>query len=298
MGKKSSTILFALIIFLMWLSFLLEPKSFAQTYNSTYIVNTTVNITNAAPLVYGIILQNPINLVGYGNMTVGCNVTVFDFDNNTNAVNATLFQNTVSPIGAEDQNFRYINTSCTRTTPLDFETNFTCAFTVRYFANNGTWFCNATAIDQLSGANNNQSNAATINPLVAIKMDAVLDYGNLGANQISNDTIANVTNAGNRNANISVEGYGTTPGDDLAMSCTFGSIPIANERYNITVNNTFSLMSQLSGSTTMVRNFYVPQRTSEVADSINQTYWKISIPAGAGGVCNGKLLFTASDRGA
>jgi hypothetical protein len=129
-------------------------------------------------------------------------------------------------------------------------------------------------------------------------MDSVLDFGNLGVNQESNETTANVTNAGNRNTNISVEGYGVTPGDGLAMACTFGSIPVGNERYDILNGTSYSFMYQLTGGTTMAKNFYMPQRTSESADSTNKTYWKILIPGGAGGVCNGKILFTASDRGA
>jgi hypothetical protein len=299
-GKYYSVILFALILFfVIWLSLLFEPKeSLGQPYNTTYLVNTTVNITNSGPIVFDVTLQTPIDLIAYDNLTVECNASVFDYDNNTQGLNATLHQSTVSPIGTADQNFRYLNTSCTQKTPTDYYTNFSCTFTLRYFANNGTWYCNATAIDTLQGVGTNQSNQATINPLVAIKMDSVLDYGNVGANQISNDTVANVTNVGNRNANISVLGYGATEGDGLAMVCTFGSIPVSNERYNITSNNTFGLMNQLTGASAMIPRFYVPQRTDEAIDSTNQTYWKLFIPAGAGGICNGKILFTASDRGA
>ena len=47
----------------------------------------------------------------------------------------------------------------------------------------------------------------------------------------------------------------------------------------------------------MIPSFYVPQRIDETYDSMNATFWKVQIPVGAGGVCNGKILFSATDRG-
>jgi hypothetical protein len=43
-------------------------------------------------------------------------------------------------------------------------------------------------------------------------------------------------------------------------------------------------------------DFHVLQRTNETEESKNATYWKVYIPVGAAGVCNGKLMFTATDR--
>jgi hypothetical protein len=268
-----------------------------QSYNSTALVNTTVNITNAAPLISSINLETPINLVAYSTKTVYCNVTAYDYDNNTNMVNATFYHSSVQPTSADNNNNHYSNTTCSRISPLSYYTNFTCGFDVSYFANNGTWYCNATVTDTLSVSTSNLSNSGTLNPLIAIKVPLLLDYGDVGVNRVSNDTLANITNAGNRNANISVEGYGATPQDGYAMICSSGSIALNLERYNITANSSYMDMTQLTGTTTMIRNYFVPQRTSPTDDSMNITYWKISIPIGAGGVCNGKILFTASDKG-
>lgn len=291
-------ILFALLG--IWWLFLTEPIILGQPYNQSVLVNTTVNITNAAPMVSNVLLDTPITLIAYDNKTVFCNATIFDWDNQTITVNATLYHEGQALANAiDDGNNHYSNTSCKRATLQNREMNYTCSFNVKYYANNNTnWRCNVTALDTRSASATNYSNTAQINPLVAIKIPQLLNYGDLMVNEISTDTLANVTNAGNRDANISVEGYGTTPGDGLAFVCDFGVIPLSYERYsNATVNATYASMNQLTGTTRMIPRFYVPQRTSEVTDSMNFTYWKVQIPTGAGGVCNGKILFTATDRG-
>ncbi len=289
-------------IFAIWSFMLLAPQLATGAYNSTALVNTTVNITNAAPYITRIVADTPINLIGYSNKTVFCNLTVFDYDNDTLIVNATFYLEGVASYGdADDGNNHYTNRSCERISPQATSMNYTCAFRVEYFANNNTnWRCNATVTDSITVVDGtNVSNYVTINPLVAIVLPTLIDYGNLQTGEISNDTIANVTNGGNRNANISVEGYAVTPGDGLAFDCDSGSIPLSYERYNTTNSSTaaYPFMTQLTGTTNQLENsFYVPQRVSETQDSAEETFWKVQIPVGAGGVCNGKILFTASDR--
>ncbi|MEM4397888.1 MAG: hypothetical protein QW757_04670 [Candidatus Woesearchaeota archaeon] len=289
-----------ILLFIAWLLLLVEPIIHSQPYNSTALVNTTVNITNSAPMVYNVYLDNPINLIAYDNKTVYCNATIFDFDNQTISVNATLYIVGITDENSvDDGNDHYTNTSCSRASPQDREMQYRCTFSVRYYANNNTnWRCNVTAKDTGNAVNSNISNLATINPLVAIKLPSLIDYGDLAVWDISPDIDANVTNAGNRDVNISVEGWGSTPGDGLAFVCDYGSIPISYERYNTTQGiGNYNDMYQLSTITTMIPNFYVPQRTSELLDSFNPTWWKVQIPIGAGGICNGTILFTATDRG-
>ena len=95
-------------------------------------------------------------------------------------------------------------------------------------------------------------------------------------------TIVNITNAGNRNINITVEGYGATVGDGYAMVCEYGStIPIANEHYG-TSELPYSFMVPLTGSGVQFDSpFFVPQRTSETQDQVNSTFWRLQIPVTA-----------------
>jgi hypothetical protein len=299
-GNMLTATLIVLILALgIWVMVLTQPLGFSQPYNETSLVNVTVNITNSAPLVSNVVLSTPIDLIAYDTQVVTCNATIFDFDNQTIIVNATLYiEGITMPSSPDNGNNHYTNTSCSRMSPQDRRMNYTCVFNVQYYANNNTnWRCNVTAIDPYQAFTSNISNYATVNPLVAIKIPLLLDYGDVSVNQISNDTIANITNAGNRHANISVEGYGAVPGDGLAFVCDFGTIAQQYERYNIAANSTFSGMTQITDLTTMIPNYYVPQRTHPLYDSVNYTYWRVMIPIGAGGVCNGKLLFTATDRG-
>ncbi len=286
-------------LFGLWM-FLLQGPSYSfgqQEINDTYFVNTTVNITNSAPTISAIALDTPVNLIAYDNQTVFCNVSTYDYDNDTLNVKAILFLNqTVASDAPDDGNNHYTNWSCQPTSIQGEAMNWTCSFGVRFYADNSSnWVCNATVSDSGLVNTSNTSNYAQINPLVAIKMDDLLDYGDLEVGMTSNNTEANITNAGNRPLNISVKGWGATEGDGFSFVCDYGQIDLSYERYTPDNSTPFATMTEITGSDVQIENFLVPQRTNETHDQINTTYWRVYIPVGAGGVCNGKLQFTAED---
>ncbi|MBN2422001.1 hypothetical protein JXB41_02140 [Candidatus Woesearchaeota archaeon] len=306
--KKRTLLSFCLAIamlsFALWISLYLPEKGDAYlgaAINQT--LNTTVNITNAMPEVRNIVCETPVDLEAYGNVTLNCNTTVFDWDNDTLIVNGTIYQDgSTDADSLLDYNVRYINTSCARLTPQDLEMNYSCTFTIFYYANNGsTWIANITAKDDDDAIHTNLSNYVTINPLVAIYVPGVLDYGEMMTNEISADKLANITNAGNRNVSIYVEGWGAVRGDGLAMNCSYGSIAVSYERYNYSTPGLSwsSQMVQLTNASVLIGDFTVFHRFDDTSlnDSTNSTYWKLAIPPFAGGLCNGKILFTAEDNG-
>jgi hypothetical protein len=280
--------------------------------NSTAELNTTVNITNSAPEVRNVVLQDPIILNAYGNVTVSCNATVFDWDvpltDNITAVNATLFLQTVANhSNIDDKNNHYTNSSCVNITAIARETNYSCTFKVEYYANNGSaWNCRVYAYDRLNATHSNVSINSTLQALVAIYVPGVLDFGQMVYDNISADTLANITNAGNRNVTLNVSGYGTSKYDGLAMNCSYGTIPLAFMKYNITpliLNNqaVFNNMTNLTNTTKALGNinftvFHREDDSTEVS-STNITYWRLKIPPIAAGICSGKILFEASDLG-
>jgi len=299
--EKNLTLVF-IILFIglgLWLLPFHVMMTEGQLYNETFLVNTTVNITNAAPIITSITLQSVVDLRSYNTTNVSCNVSVFDFDNDSVLVNATFYLVGVStPLTVDDNNSKYTNVNCSLLTAQDFNMNYTCEFPVEYYADNSSqWTCNATVSDDGQVPTNNRSGNSTVNPLVAIKMEPVLDYGDREVGETSPDTIANITNAGNRDANISVDGYGSSNGDGFAFNCSFGTIILDYERYDTVAGTGFGAMTLLTDTTTLIPSFYVPQRQDDTLEAINATYWKIQIPVGAGGVCNGKILFSATDRG-
>ncbi|MFH0876367.1 MAG: hypothetical protein V1859_10600 [archaeon] len=295
-GKNYILFLMSLVfIALLWLSLLFSPTFASADVNQT--LNMTVNITNAAPDVRSVVCPSTINLEAYGNMSFICNVTVFDYDNNTESVNATFFYFQNRTNEPDNKNTHYTNTTCTTNDENDTEMEFACGFNVIYFANNGTWRANATAIDSNAAAATNISNAVTINPLVAIyiPVNTVLRFGDLTFGDTSTDKEANITNAGNIAVNLSVSGYGLALGDNLAMVCEEGNIPATYVRYNITSGQDWNIgMTPLTGSGVMMRDLYVSKATDENIISQNTTFFKLKVPLSAGGVCQGNLLFTAS----
>lgn len=266
--------------------------------NETMIVNTTVNITNAAPEVRHVVLQDPINLEAYGNTTITCNATVFDWDNDTLVVNATIYiYGVTGPESQIDGNNKYHDVNCTRISAQNQEMNFTCNVSMIYYADNSSfWECNVTAKDDDNATHANVSSYSTVNPLVALYVPGMIDYGELMVNEISDNRTANLTNAGNRDINITVEGYAQSRGDGLAMNCTYGTIAVQYEKYNVTAQTDYNTeMKSLTTNPVSMQGLIVDQRTSETQESLNVTYWRLQVPPFAGGLCTGKIMFIAAD---
>jgi len=282
----------------IWLMPFMLPMSQSQTYTHEATVNTTVNITNSAPIVNVVKLLDPIVLTAYDTTIIDCNVTVYDYDNDTVTLNATLHYYNTDVDAADDDNNQYTNISCTLIDDtVDTIRKFRCTFPVEYFANNGTWYCNATALDDDNAHSSNDSIGSTLQPLVAIYVPGIIDYGDLAQGETSGDIGKNITNVGNRDINISVEGWGAVQDDGWAMNCTFGHIEDQWERYNVSTGSGYDDMLQIDTNLNLINGFGVTRRLDDAQESYNTTYWKLQVPVGAGGVCNGKVLFSASDAG-
>ena len=102
-----------------------------------------------------------------------------------------------------------------------------------------------------------------------------------------------------------MEGYGTTPGDGLAMNCTLGNvgtIAIEHEKYNLTASTAGDVtLSQANSFYTnlttipVVRDFELSSRTNDAAnDAYKESYWRIYVPRGVAGTCNGTIIFGAT----
>jgi len=215
---------------------------------NTTIVNRRWNVTDI-PEVTTIDLDDDfvtpldeIDLIAFGTKNVFCNGTVTDEDGggDVSVVNATLYDTDASSSGAADSNAtHYTNQSCWLSSANGDFRSFECLFRVRYFANNQTWQCNATAYDSLNYQNSSRINA-TINELIALSVPATINFGTLapGATSLVNKT--NITNAGNILIDLNIYGYAndfTT--SDNAMNCTTSAgvknnISLYFLRYNVT----------------------------------------------------------------
>lgn len=277
----------------------------AISYDQTKI-NASVNITQAGPEIIEIKINNGNNVVltdGTITPTV-CNVTVRDYNGNQDIrnLNVTFFDNTTSNrFAPEDNNTLYYNTtpSCTNTTLDAVTLRFTCSMDLLYYTNNGTWTCYADVNDS-TGYRYNLSNNTIIEPLYAINISNVIDYGDMAVNDVSlTSEIVNITNTGNQQINISVWGWGgndtsLSRGNGYAFLCDHGNISVGYERYNV-ADLAWAAMTPLSSSATDVAGFTVVSQTNDSAPipPYNQTFWRLFVPPNPFGQCNGTVVFEA-----
>ncbi len=274
--------------------------------NATVIAR--VNVTNTEPLLYLVrVLNAPIDLTAGSATIVVCNGSFSDNNGYTDIknVSATLYREFTASNAPDDNNTHYTNQSCLTSCSVDSETNnkngsCQCNFPVQYYAQNGSWVCNLTIQD--SGFLNMSLNSSlfTINEVIGIDVENdVLDYGNLSATQTSRPVRENVINTGNIPINVTVRGFGgdnETIGENVSMICEDGAnITFDYQRYSQYNDTSFDNMFNLTNQTRPFVNLSIPKRTENIAlgNSSNSTWWKLNIPLGPSGVCNGTIIFGA-----
>ena len=307
---------FALLVALGgYLLISLSHTSSAAYYDSTPI-ESRVNVTNSAPVVSQVILyesddgsQASIDLEQGTTENLTCNATVDDLNGweDIVGVNATIYDSdTHNSSSVDDKNFKYFTSSCTNETINTSALEFSCVFFVWYYANNATWNCNVSAIDAVNASDTEvDATPPIINKLVALNLSAnLIDFDELAPGATTQDVdepIVNVTNTGNSNFNLSVDGFGTINGDGLAMNCTSGNISIEMIHYNYTDDQNYDtsmwnlsddqLPAGIPGLSILQR---VDDNDDKKINSTNSTYWKLRIPVGsARGFCNGTVTFSA-----
>ncbi|MGC8929884.1 MAG: hypothetical protein ACP5OZ_05175 [Candidatus Woesearchaeota archaeon] len=289
--KRKIILIFMLVAFLLFIS----PRIFAV--NST-TVSSRVNVTNVAPSIVSI----TVNRVGYapgtnidlipGTITpVECNGTINDTNGYADILNASavFYDNSVAtPTSSDNNETHYTNSSCTLSAGSGLSKNFHCYFGVLYYANNASWTCNVTAYDA-DGAYNSSTNSTNINILVALNVsNTTIDYGNMAPLETSSSSvIENITNHGNVKLDL------TLNGTDMTCPNPYPAIPVGNQHYNVTgTDQAYELMTALTSSPVTVTAFDLLKRNdTDALRAIRMTYWRISIPAGLKGVCQGNITF-------
>lgn len=272
--------------------------------NRNVTVRTFVNITNSKPEVLSLVVYQESN-ISIRNVTlsagatriVNCNATIRDWNgyNDIALVNSTLWHVATSTIdAADDNNSHYTNTNCTNTgNGANYTVNYLCTYNVYYYANNGTWNCSVTAMD-FAGKTGNKTNSTVILPLYAINVTDGIDYGNVAVESDSLTQSANVTNFGNMAINVSVEGYGSTRGDGLAMNCSLsGNISVQYERFSTTDTGNWIDKQALSSTAQLIPNLTINKQTLPGGVVTNTTYWQLNIPPNPAGNCSGYIIFQA-----
>lgn len=303
-----ASVLVILALFL-GISFTTDSVIGLNVTNATVIAR--VNVSNTEPSLYIVKIDSPvppIDLTANAATIVVCNGSVQDrngFDDIKN-VSATFYDISVAPNAQDHNNTHYSNTSCGPCIVVAGTSNQNgtciCQFAVQYYANPTTWQCNMTVNDSGGLLSSQNSSFVTINEVLGINVESsILDYGNLSVTQVSNLARENVTNTGNIPINITVRGFGgddESIGQNVTMICESGTnITFGNQRYYSGNNTAFADMVNLTNQTTMLTNVTIPQRTTDsgFGNSSNATFWRLQVPFGASGVCNGTIIFGAVD---
>lgn len=248
---------------------------------------------------------NEIDLSAAGTKNITCSAVLIDVDNETEIQNVTaeFFDNTVSNFGdPDDNNTHYTNQSCWVDYSYGDTTQAftTCNFSITYYANAANWNCTIKATD-IYEYSNQSSDTTQINALLALGVNATINYGTINGSEVSDEIEVNITNYGNVEINLSLNGYGATQGDGNAMNCTNGVIPIANEKYNLTsatpgplTVNQFNTYYESLTTNPVVRDFGLTQRINDIINNASKpTYWRIYLPNNVSDNCTGNIVFGA-----
>jgi hypothetical protein len=309
-----------LVLLVCLFSFFSSPV--IGTGNTTVVVPTSLSVGTVYPevVVVNVTDNTGVNITLNADSTdiVYCNGVLRDYTNKSYITNATaefFWKNTSFYGDADDNNTHYTNSTCTINSSVvnpsygddssgNYTANVTCSFVVQYYANYGNWNCTIYVYD-IYNNNGTNSNTGGVNQLLAISLPSSINYGSVNATSVSNENITNVTNVGNVAINLTLNGYGSSPGDGTAMNCTQGSsrnISIMYEKYNLTgstssVTGLTDFESKYTNLTnaTATKRFSLYYRLNDSAnDAINSTYWRIYVPRGVSGTCQGNIIFAAT----
>ena len=307
---------FALEMFLIgfMLFFNFSPFVLGEVGENATVVSY-LEIGNVYPEILNISVDNyasEVILIGNSTKEVYCQAIIRDFNNETNfdSVYAEFYNSSWG--GSDDNNYHYTNNSCDIVTEFGtwngisdsiYTALANCTFDVLYYSNPGEWNCTMVVTDD-EGLNATGDDNVTMAELLSVGLPTSINYGIINATYVSGEEVADVTNYGNVEIDVAISGYAISEGDGLAMNCTLGSlqnISIEYEKYNVSDSTSGSL------SLTEFENNYINLTESPVTEdynlafrqddvtneAYNSTYWRIYVPTGVAGTCQGNIVFGA-----
>lgn len=310
------TLLFLeVVLFSFLFSGMLLEHSFAAVGSPNATISTTLQVGTVPPEILNVTIRGGaigVDLSANSTVIVDVYAIIRDFNGENDTINASVdfFDDSVKNYGdSPDNNDYYVNTSCAFIPAYgdEYLTSVNCTLAVNYYAfNSSFWNATLLVVDN-SSRNATNSDTIAVNTLLAVGLPGSIDFGTVNATSVSAERIANVTNFGNVMINISLSGYASRPGDNLSMNCSLGSIKnisIYYAKYNVTDSNTSALTLPEFDSLYLnltrdpvVRPFGLNFRrddTNPFLDDTNSTYWRMYVPLGVAGTCNGNIVIGAT----
>ncbi|MFH1174181.1 MAG: hypothetical protein V1725_03555 [archaeon] len=261
------------------------------TFYGNITLTSLLEIDNSPPVLSSMAMLSPIDLYAGTTRALECNATVTDDNGRDDIqnVNATFYLDTVSPTDPDNVTLHY-STVCSCVNNTLTSINCSCPFSIWYVAKNGTWRCNMTALDSAAIAYGVKP--VTMNKLYALNVTEGIDYGNIEADNISAEVMANITNLGNVPLHVSVQGYGSSINDGLSFVCQNNNISSSFQRFS-TNTSVFSEKTPINGSVQVIQDFQIPSTDNESSPYQNTMYWQAQAPTSSYGSCEGIVVFTA-----
>jgi len=200
----------------------------------------------------------------------------------------------------DDNNYHYSNSSCFVNESFGNENQsfVLCSFDVLYYANSENWKCVIHAEDNMT--NSTEEDQTFVNELLSIGLIDSLDFGSVSTENVSSEFEIVVHNKGNVMLDLSFYGYGNEEEDGFAFSCGGQGINISNKRYSFSsslgdLNFTeFESLYFPLTSSPIIRDFDLNFRNDDLIDeAYNSTYWRVYVPSGINGECQGNIVFGA-----
>jgi hypothetical protein len=302
----STSILIAITI-LMFVSF--TATSVFSVNNDSF--NMTVDIVNTAPYILAstmafndTVTGDDIVLTASSETNlVYCNATASDVNGWQDIVSASanLWHSSSTVDAVNDKNVHYSaangvmgvgNCNIVTGSGSGNDVPIVCQINLEHEATDGTWTCNITVIDSASATGSNVTTAAVAELVAMTVSNDTLDYGDMSPGATSSSLSANVTNEGNHQIGVLVNGTN--------MTCSItGNIPIAtNIKYDKDGGDAYAAMAQfLTDSAVQVAGFtLVPEGIAPFPEdqvASQATYWAINVPLGVKGSCVGDVTVTA-----
>jgi len=289
-------------------------KKIIVLFTAVFIVFIIINVVIAQtlPVASDVSIDSgaaSVTLTEGTTKNVVCTATITDVDGceEITGVSAVFYRTNVSGgAGAADDNNDHYSISCivdggTCTGGEDTDANYTCTFPVYYYADPTDagsyeatdWTCQVTPSDGV-GPGTAATDVIEMASLAALDVDNTINYGELalGADTDSSNQQTTVTNRGNVQIDVTLDGYGSSDGDGKSMTCDWGAVVIGNEEYSGSAF-TYGAGTDLTDSAFEL-DLDVTQQTNDVSPSTKEVYWGFGLPeSGVYGSCGGTVIFTA-----
>lgn len=323
-GLHVLLILWGLCLLVMSVSDIILPEVNADTES----ISTEVTITGAVPSVGSITCcfreagssdewadcGGSYTMAEATDYEARCNFTVTDTngyqDMGDGWVNTTWYRSGggIAWNSANDNDNHYTNSSCRNIsgtasgTDIDYECHIR---NIKYYADGGTWNIHINLSD---GENaNTGSDTIAIANVTSIWQSGNINFGsmNLGTNGSGRlgatgsgacDINATTNNTGNTVLDIYVEG-------DSSLSCTVGSIPVGNVKYDVTYDEDMDTACGALSDSSEWGCAGEELNLDDCSDAcgsypMDYTHWGITIPDEAvGGSCSMTITVSAQQAG-